>query len=147
MAIKDRTVVVETRSGLMEGELINRDRRTGQLMVMGENCKTYPFQSWQVTSVPYGLTLAEMAVERVARSYTWLQYPTCATCTHPHDERRSYRVSQQADGSWTCTCPAFEHRRDECKHILAYAQVNGSIPTAPAPKPRPVARTYAPGEW
>lgn len=30
---------------------------------------------------------------------------------------RYYAVTRDGAGQWSCTCPSFEHRAEECKHI------------------------------
>ncbi len=33
------------------------------------------------------------------------------------DPTKSYTVTQNEDGSWSCTCPHWSYRKTECKHI------------------------------
>lgn len=35
------------------------------------------------------------------------------------DQGRVYDVTKREDGTFTCTCPDFEHRTHKCKHIWA----------------------------
>ena len=77
--------------------------------------RLFPYTHYAVTLCVYTLLgytlLSNMNAVQQVKQNTWMVESQTGT-------GRRYIVEKQADGSLTCTCPDFQYRDRECKHIL-----------------------------